>query len=174
MPRRRTGNKATPDYPSEILPEISVLLRDARPTYVAIEGEPDLRKRRERARERDLAIDRLLKMYREAEKSELLDKLDFRVPMFYEELKQRNRGRLPKAKGGRPTTEHRSLLFAVRVQEAIERRGGKWGAVEAALKEVSDRYGISSHHLKDIYKDRDRRAVAVELELRRGKIYGEG
>ena len=52
----------------EYCPEIPVLLRDAQPTVDEIEGESDLRKRRERERARDFATGKLLKLYRDAEK----------------------------------------------------------------------------------------------------------
>jgi hypothetical protein len=161
VPRRRKGI----DY----CPPIPVLLRDANPTRAEISGDPEACERR------DLARGRLAKMYREAEKRRGIDRLDFDVRMFCEQLK-REQGCLPKLKGGRPTAEHRRLLTRVRVEEAIKRRGEKRGSVKAAIEEVAERYGVSYDHVSDIYKDRDPdfRAVAVELDLRRRKIHGEG
>lgn len=166
-----------------------MLLRDAQPTYREIEGEPEPRKRRQAERARDLAIDRLIKMYREAKKAGKLGQLDFRVRTFCEELKKRNHGQLPKAKGGRPTAEHRRLLIAVHLQSAIERRGEKHGSKEQAFKEIaanddlfdqrrrSPQWATRYEYVKEIYYDSDpdfRRAVAVELDLRRRKIHNEG
>ncbi len=147
MPRRRTGKKATPDYPSQLVPEIAFLLRDAQPTRAEILGESDARQRR------DVAIDHLVKMYNNAKRTGEIKQLDYRVRMFCEELKKRNRDLLPKAKGGRPpnTGEHRAVLLAVRVKEAIEARGGKWGSKEAAFREIEDRYGASYEYVKEIY-----------------------
>ena len=181
MPRRRKG--------TEYRPEICVLLRDAQPTYAEIACERDSRKRRERERACELAIDRLVKMYRDAKKADKLGQLDFRVCTFCEELKQRNHGQLPKAKGGRPAAEHRGLLIAMHLQEAIERSGEKYGSKEQAFKEIAARddlfdqrrrspqWATRYEYVKEIYYDSDpdfRRAVAVELELRRRKIHGEG
>jgi hypothetical protein len=177
MPRRRKG---TENY----TPSIDVLLRDAMPTYREIAGEPDLRKRREKERARDFAIDCLAKMYRDAQKRrprgrprkvpEVAERkqtgqLDPRVRIFCEQLKDHNHGRLPRPKGGRPTAEHRRLLIAVRLHEAIEARGRKRGAVKEALSEVAECYGLSYDHVWDIYRDRDPEwldTVAVELARR--------
>jgi predicted HTH domain antitoxin len=173
VPRRRKG----PEY----LPEIPVLLRDAQELTVAELAEPDARKRRERERDRDLAIAHLRKICRDAKKLRQLSQLDrASVRIFSELLKDRNRGQLPKAKGGRPTGEHKRLLIAVHVHEvkkAIEGTGTKRGSLKAALYEVAKRDGVSHDHVSDIYKDRDpdfRRDVAVELDLRRRKIHGKG
>ena len=100
MPRRRTGKKETPVFPSQILPDISVLLRDAQPIHAEIAGEPDPRKRRERERARRLATDYLVKIYNDAKKARRIQELDFDVRMFCEDLKKRNRGRLPNQRGG--------------------------------------------------------------------------
>jgi hypothetical protein len=115
-------------------------------------------------------------MYREAKRRGQIDQLDFRVRRFCEELEKGGHV-LPKAKGGRPTAEHRRLLIRVRVEEAIERRGKRRGSVQAAIEEIAKQLGVSHDHVSDIYKDRDddfSRTVAVELELRRRKIHGEG
>jgi hypothetical protein len=109
-------------------------------------------------------------MYNDAEKAGRIQELDFDVRMFCEDLKKRNRGRLPKPKGGRPTAEHRRLLIAVHVEEEIEARGRKWGSVEEALKEVAKRDGAAERYVRNIYNDREpewRRAVAVELAWRK-------
>jgi hypothetical protein len=125
VPRRRKG--------LEYCPEVPVLLRDAQPTVDEIEREPDVHKRRERERARDFAISKLLKLYRDAGKKSTVDQLDPRVHFFCETQKARNGGVLPRSAGGRPTDEHRRLLIAVHVQEAIEARGGRRGSVEEAL-----------------------------------------
>lgn len=161
MPRRRKG--------ADYCPEIYTLLRDAQPR-AEIGDKCDTRTPRERERARELAIGRLVKIYREAENRGRIDELDFCVHMFCEELKKRNQGQLPKAKGGRPTAEQRRLLIAVHLEEAIERRGKLRGSVKAALEEVAASDGVSYDHVSDIYKDRGpefRRTVAVELVLRR-------
>ena len=162
MPRRRKGIDCPPD--------ISVLLRDAQPTRAQIAGEPDARKRHENERARDLAAGRLTKMCREAEKRREIEQLDFPVRMFCEELKKRNRGRLPKTKGGRPTSEHRRLLIAADVHEAIERRGRKRGSVEWALNEVAQQHNTTYQYVREIHYQDDpnwRRTVAAELAARR-------
>jgi hypothetical protein len=147
VPSRRTGKRATPDYPSQLVPDTDVLLRDAQPTRTEILREPDARQRRE------AAIDHLVRMFNDAKRTRKIKQLDYRVRMFCEELKKRNRGLLPKSKGGRPpgTGEHRAVLFAVRVKEAIESGGGKWGSKEAAYREISDRYRASYDYVKEIY-----------------------
>jgi hypothetical protein len=160
--RRRKGTKYTRELP--------VLLRDAQPTWREIDGEPNAHRRRERIRSRDTAIDALTKMYRDAQKRGATARLDVRVRNFCEGLKSRNRGRLPKSKGGRPTGEHRRLLLAIKVHEAIEARGNRRGSVESALSEVASRLGVSYDHLRDIHYDRDpkwRRAVKAELARRK-------
>jgi hypothetical protein len=147
-----------------------VLLRDAQPTFNEIEGEPDVRKRRERERARDFAIGKLLKMHRDAEKQGSLNQLDLQVRMFCDAHKARNAGVLPKSKGGRPLDEHRRLSIAVHVHEAIEARGRKRGSVEEALREVAERDCVSYDHVRDIYHDPDpewQSTVAAELSRRR-------
>jgi hypothetical protein len=161
MPRRRKG--------VEYLPEIPVLLRDANPTYDQIEDETDSPKRRERKRAHDFAIDCLTKMYRRAEKRGQISQLNFRVRLFCKRLMERNHGRLPDPKGGRPTDEHRRLLIAVHVREAISSRGGKRGAVKQALDQVAEDDGVSYEYVREIHYDRDpewQRGVDVELACR--------
>jgi hypothetical protein len=119
MPRRRKGV----DY----LPFVPVFERDAMTTDAEIEGEPDPRKRRELKRARDEAVVRLMKL-----------SWDTRVRVFLDLLRDRYGDRLPKAKGGRPVTEHRRLLIAVNLHETIERRGGKHGDTEAAIREIAE------------------------------------
>ena len=55
---------------------IPVLLRDAQPTWREIDGEPNLRKRREHMHARNSAIDTLIKLYLHAEKNGYLARLD--------------------------------------------------------------------------------------------------
>jgi hypothetical protein len=175
VPRRRTNKGVDPRFPPEIPSEIPVLLRDAQPTYADIEGETDVRKRRANERARDVARDRLMKMYREALKSGQLDKLDFGVRMFCEELRKRNRRHLPKPKGGRPTNEHRRLLIAVDMRETIDRHGGKRGSVERALKEVTERQNTTYRYVRNIHYDRDpewRRTVKAELTPGKAEVEG--
>lgn len=140
MPRRRKG--------IVYCPEISVLLRDAQPTQAEMK-ETDALKRRAQA------VDCLTKIYRDTKKLRQLSQVDrARVRIFCALLKDRNRGSLPKpkkAKGGRPTSEHRRVLIAAHVQEAIERNGQKHGSKEKAFKEVAESDGASYDHVKDIY-----------------------
>jgi len=126
---------------------------------------------------------------------------DPHVRVFLDHLRDHYGDDLPKAKGGRPANEHRRLLIAVHVREAIERRGGKHGDIEAAIKEIAERDELFDErkrqrpsgrkgrqvsepqpsepatrydYIKEILKDTDpdwHRAVAVELKLRREKIH---
>jgi hypothetical protein len=91
MPRRRDPIKE---------PELPTLLRNAQPTRREIDGEPNLRKRRERLRARDAAIDTLMRMDREADKHG--SRPDERVRNFIEALKASNDGCLPRPRGGAP------------------------------------------------------------------------
>jgi hypothetical protein len=177
VPRRHKG----PEY----LPEIPVLLRDAQELTVTELAEPDARKRRERERDRDLAIDHLTKMCRDAEKHREMGRLNPLVRMFCEELKKRNHGQLPKAKGGRPANQNRRLFIAVSVREAIEELGGKRGSVDRALRVVADRERKAAkargarilrddcyQYVKEIHYDYDRdpelrRLVTVEMACRK-------
>ena len=175
MPRRRAGNKNHPQFPCAILPEISVLLRHAQPLHKEIEGETDSRARRERERARDFARDCLFKMYRYAEKRGKLGDLDIRVRFFCEQLRLHNDGILPRAKGGRPVSDHRRLLIAVHVHQEIEALGRKKGSVEKALKHVAEDDGVSYEYVREIHYDRDpewRRIVAVELARRKFEAAG--
>jgi hypothetical protein len=182
VPRRRKGV----DY----LPFVPVFERDAMTTDAEIEGEPDPRKRRELKRARDEAVVRLMKL-----------SWDTRVRVFLDLLRDRYGDRLPKAKGGRPANEHRRLLIAVNLHETIERRGGKHGDIEAAIREIAERDELFDKrkrrrkgqqvlepqpsepatrydYIKEILKDTDPewlKAVAVELKLRREKFhFGSG
>jgi hypothetical protein len=108
-------------------------------------------------------------MYREAEKRGQMERLDPAVRFACELLKDKNGGRPPKAKGGRPTDEHRRFLIAVTVQGLIEADPKKRGSVERALQKTSERLGVSYDHVRDIHYDRNpewRRAVALELARR--------
>jgi hypothetical protein len=124
-------------------------------------------------------------MYRDAEKRRQLDRLDPLVRLFCEELKRRNLGELPKAKGGRPANQNRRLLIAVRVREAIAEFGGKRGSVDRALRAVANqerkaaklrRAGILRddyyEYVKEIHYDYDRDPelrsdVDVEIDRRK-------
>jgi hypothetical protein len=167
VPRRRKGT----EYP----PNIPVLWRDAFPRRAEVEDEPDEHKRRERKRARDLAVDHLTKMYRQAEKRNQMDQLDPLVRLACDLLKDQNRGRLPKAKGGRPPDERRRLLIAVTVQELIKADPKKRGAVERALQKTSECLGANYDYVRDIHYDRNpewRRAVALELARRAAEAVG--
>jgi hypothetical protein len=171
MPRRYTRKIELRDRP----PENSTLLRFALPTYDEIEGEADTRERRKREREKNWAINELNKLYRDAEKRGELEQLDFSVRMFCENLKRRNDDRLPSVRGGRPPEEHRRLLVAVRVREAIEILGeDKRGSVAKALRAVARLEKCTSEAVRKIHEDRDpdwKLAVKVELAARREKMH---
>jgi hypothetical protein len=176
MPRRRKG----PDRP-----KIPVLLRDAQELTVAEVAEPDARKRRQRQRDRDLAIEHLTTMYRDAEKHRQIGQLNPLVRMFCQELKKRNHGQLPKAKGGRPADQNRRLFIAVSVREAIEELGGKRGSVDRALRAVANQERKAAkargtrilrddyyQYVKEIHYDYDRDPelrsdVDVEIDRRK-------
>src|SRR5262249_18828983 len=144
---------------------------DANPTWSEIEGEPDLEKREARKRECKIAIDELVKIYREHEKRGTLHTLDIRVRLICGQLKTRNAGQFPPPLNtGKPPDLHHRLLFAVHVREEIEALGGKHGAVKAALEAVAKRENVSFEHLRDIHYDRDREwrnIVAAELGRRK-------
>jgi hypothetical protein len=154
--------------------ELDVLLRDAQPTRLEIENEPDLQKRRERQRARDIATDALIALFREHETQGRLKQLDFRVRLFFEQLKSR-RGKLPKRKGGRPSSSHQQLLIAVGVREGITANGGRRGGVAKAIREIFERYrkrfGIQRiETIKDIhYNPNPEWQRTVDTELARRK-----
>jgi hypothetical protein len=157
------------------VPEIEILLRNANPTRSEIEGELDRKKREARQRERDIARDELMRMYRDWN-SGTSSILDFRVRLFCERLIAENEGRIPPPLNtGRPPDKHRRLLIAVHVKEAIEASGGKRGSVKAALSEVARRDGVSYDQVRDIHYDPDpdwRGIVAVELSRRKAERVG--
>ncbi len=140
MPRRRKSVAYSP--------AISVLVRDALPTRAEM-AQPDAFKRRAEA------VDRLTKIYRDAKKLRQLNQGDRALVFtFCKLLKDRNRGRLPKAKkakDGRPTAEHRSILIAAHAREAVLERGKKHGSRTQAFNEVAERDRASFDHVKDIY-----------------------
>jgi hypothetical protein len=153
--------------PAEIsFDEISVLVADAQ-AYGAIASEPDALERRKLERARDLARDRLMQIYRRAERYGQIDQLDFRIRLVCELLKDHNED---KPTGGRPPKEDRRLLIATDVLEAIERRGvEKRGSVEAAIAEVTQRHAIAQRYVQNIYYDRSpkwRRVVLLDLAMR--------
>jgi len=158
------------------LPEIEILLRDAIPTWFEIEGEFDSKKREMRGRESEIAKDELVRIYRDARKRGVLNKLDFRLRLFCERLMAQDDDRLPPPLNtGRPSDEHRRLLIALHVKEAIEARGSRRGSVEAAVREVAARDGLSYDQVRDIYYDRDpewRHVVAVEFARRKAEETG--
>jgi len=162
MPRSRDPLKSR---------ELATVLRDAQPTRHEIDGEPNLRKRRERIALAKSAREVLMRIHRDAEKRASLHRLDPRVRNFVEGVKARNGGCLPKPKGGKPLghRDHDRFLLAIKVQEAIEARGKKRGSVEGALNEVAEREGVDYDRLREIHYDRDpdwKRAVKIELDRR--------
>jgi hypothetical protein len=161
MTKPRKGTK----YDSDV----AILLRDAEPKWAEIEGQPDPRKRHENERARDLAIDELVFIYRDALNLGALERLDPRVLIFCERLKDRNAGRLPRPKGGRPSNPHRRLLIEMMVIEAIEAEGGKRGAVERAMRQAAGRFGVEYRRVREIHYDPDpdwKRLVRVSRALR--------
>ena len=148
--------------------EVATLLRDAEPRWAEIEGQSDPRKR-QNERARDLAIDELVLMYRDAVKLRALEWLDPRITFFCERLKDRNGGRLPTPKGGRPRNLHRRLLIEMAVIEAIEAEAGKRGAVERAMRRAAERFGIKYRRVREIHYDPDpdwKRLVRLSGALR--------
>jgi hypothetical protein len=161
MPRRRKPA-------SEITrAQISRWLGDAQTPDAEIAGERDAQKRRKLERNRDLARDRLMQMYRSAEKRDQTDLLDFDVWLLCKLLKDRNED---EPTGGRPTKEDDRLLIATDMLKAIELRGvEKRGSVEAAFDDVAQLYKIAYRYVRNIYYDPDpswRRAVLLELAMR--------
>jgi hypothetical protein len=149
--------------------EVATLLRDAEPKWAEIEGQSDPRKRQENERARDLAIGELVLMYRDAAKLGALEWLDPRITIFCERLKDRNAGRLPRPKGGRPSNPHRRLLIEMTVIEAIEAEAGKRGAVERAMRRAAERFGIKYRRVREIHYDPDsdwKRLVRLSRALR--------
>jgi hypothetical protein len=161
MPRRRnppTGISAD---------EISLLLADAQTPDAEIARERDAHERRKLERARDLARDRLMQVYRSAEKRGQTDQLNFRVRLVCELLKDRNED---KPTGGRPTKEDRRLLIVKDMLEAIERHGvEERGSVEAAFKDVVQRHSTTYRYVRNVYYSPDpkwRRAVLLDLAMR--------
>jgi hypothetical protein len=110
-----------------------------------------------------------MKMYLDADKHGTMYRLDITVRNLCEGLKARNRGRLPKPKGGRPTDARGRLLIAIEVQEAIDAYGKKRGSLEQALKDVSERRKIGYDYVREVYYGPDRKwrlAIKAELALR--------
>jgi hypothetical protein len=157
MPKRRKSD--------EYVSELAVLLRDAQPTWSEIYGERNPRKRNERIRAGELGQDKLLKMYWAAKKRDAIALLDIRVRNFCGRLKDRNRGVMPRPKGGRPSDVHHRFLIAVEVQEARDTRGRKkYGSLEQALQEVRKRRKISYDYVKDSYYGRGERFAFIPIK----------
>ena len=167
MTQPRKGEKYTP--------EIASLVRDALFTWREIEGESDPRERQRIERKRDIAIDEIVTIYRDYEKQGQLDKLPPEIWIVCEDLKCRNGGKLPTRKGGRPPDEHKKLLIAVAVKEALEAQAGR-KSVTAAVRHVhktfvlnGKRCTVPENTIRDYYYDRApgwQRAIKVELAWR--------
>jgi hypothetical protein len=130
------------------------------------EGEPSVRKLRERERARVSAIEELARMYREAEKRGSLDQLDIRVRNLIERVKASNGGSLPEPKGGRPFghRDSKRLSYAIKAHAAIAARGKK--KVTDVLYDTAEQLGVSYDYLYEIYYDIDsewRQDVKTEL-----------
>jgi hypothetical protein len=166
MTKPRKGEKYTP--------KISILLRDAQPTWQEIDGEPDPKKSLETERRRDIGIDELITIYRESKRG---GRVDPRVELFCKLLKKRNGGKLPRRKGGRPPDEHKKLLIAVAVAEALAAQTGKRKSVTQAVRHVHKTFVFNRKPLtvpeatiRDYYYDSDpewQEAIKVELACRR-------
>jgi hypothetical protein len=144
------------------IPEIAVLLRDAQPTLREIEGEPDLRKRQNNIRNRDIAVDELVTIFRDHEKQDRLDELPAEVQIRCKKWKQQNGGRLPRRKGGRPTDEQKKIWIAVSVAEALRAQTGKRKSVTQAVRHVHEtlifngkRRTVPVPTIRDYYYDPD-------------------
>jgi len=167
MTQPRKGEKYRPEFAS--------LMRDALPTWREIEGESDPCERRRNERKRDIAIHEIVTIYRDHEKQRQLDKLPPDFLIVCEHLKHRNGGKLPTRKGGRPPDEHKKLLIAVAVKEALEAQAGR-KSVTAAVRHVhktfvlnGKRCTVPENTIRDYYYDRApgwQRAIKVELAWR--------
>jgi hypothetical protein len=153
--------------------EFAALVRDALPTWREIEGEPDARLRKQAERKRDIAIDELVTIYRDHKKRGQLDKLPPIVRIFCEQLKHQGCGKLPARKGGRPPDEHKKLLIAAEVAEALATgkrvKQAVWHVHEAFVFK-GKRCEVPEKTIRDYYYDcmrNDRRALEVSLAWRR-------
>jgi hypothetical protein len=136
-------------------PEIPTLLRDAQPLPKELEGDSDKQSKKDAERRRDIATDELIKLYRDPEDMAQLSASDrLGVRIFCEQLKRRNRGKLPAPRGGRPDNDHDQMLIAVKVEEALAAQRGKRKNVTIAIKQVHDTLTIDGKrvyvpHLKN-------------------------
>jgi hypothetical protein len=137
-------------------PEISALLRDAQPLRDEIEGERNKQKKKRAERLRDIATDELIKLCRDPESMAQLSAPDrLSVRAFCAQLEKRNGGKLPAPRGGAPPKDHKQLLIAVKVDEAIAAQGDKRN-VTRAVKQVHDTLVIDGkHHVVPIATIRD-------------------
>jgi hypothetical protein len=157
--------------------EFASLVRDAQPRWREIEGEPDPRERRRNERRQALAIDEIVTIYRHHKKQGQLPNLPPDFLMLCRRLKEQNGGELPPRKGGRPNDEHKKLLIAVRVVEALAAQPDTRKSVTQAVRDVHNtlvfnekRCTVPKNTIRDYYYDRApgfREAVAVELACRR-------
>jgi hypothetical protein len=158
---------------------VAVLLRDAQPRWREIEGEPDLRERRRNERRREIAIDEIVTIYRDYKEQGRLRELPPGLLIYCRRLKSQNSGKLPKRKGGRPPDEHKKLLIAVNVAEALAEQTGRQKSVTQAVRHVHNtllingkRCTVPENTIRDYYYDRAsgfQEAIAVELACRRIK-----
>jgi hypothetical protein len=141
-------------YPSDV----RLLLRNAQITRFEIADESDECKRHELKRTQEIATGELIKIYRDSQRRGALDTLDWGVRNFWEDLKAKNVGRLPTAKGGRPRDEHRRLLMAIKVIEAIDfikANGRRRGTVDRAIRQVAGEFCVEYRRVREVYYDRD-------------------
>jgi hypothetical protein len=148
-----------------------VLIRDAEPKWCEIEGEPNPRKRRENERARDIARDKIVTIYRQHEEQGRLHELPPDIQVFCKQLKQQHGGKLPRRKGGRPPGEHKTLLIAVSVTEALAAQTGKRKSVTQAIRHVHETFKFNGKRcvvpeatIRDHYYD-ELRGDALKVEL---------
>jgi len=145
------------------VPILAVLLRDAQPRWVEIEGESDARKREERHRAFDIARDELVRFYSEAETDGRLAELDPRIRALCEEWMAENGGLLPRRKGGAPRDEHFRMMLHMAVRHRIAT--GTSRTADHALHTVAEQAGRSYELVRAIFYDPDpewQRAAAAE------------
>jgi hypothetical protein len=151
--------------------EIATLTRAAQPTYAEIEGEPDSDKRQKRHREREIATDELVRIFRSRKLFGELSRADQLPIQWLIEGLKRSQREFPTRKGGRPPDEHRRLLTAVKMAELV--KGG--ATVSDAIKRVCEWHNecfkgsMGPTSVKTIHLDKDpewQRLLHVELSRR--------
>ena len=127
-------------------PYVQFWLRDAEPLASEL-NNPDPAESSAARRRQSVAVDGLLGMYVEAWKAGALSELDSRVKQFCEELADRNGGKLPTRKGGRPLDEDRRLQLWLKVHDAVEAGVG----VVKAMEQVAEKAPCSYEAVRAIF-----------------------